>query len=284
VTTPLTRRRLLATAAASAAAAAAAAATTLGHAAAAAPPADLDAADRLERIVRVIGRADGGLAVRWTDGVLSANVGAEATPLFRVLSQIYSRHRRRTDAGYDAIVLELVYFTDLATRELLQSWRNPLTGQTVPVPQTTLGPTPFVIRPSLAAERAAAFSAGAAFAQRYELETSGDDAWVTEALDSVIPAPAAGVPAFGFHEHFTFQASRAALADRSRAHVPCVVQKSNVLSWRPWMLMGDRPGTTTTRAHGRVLDDFTQLPPAFLALNRAHGAAVLDGLDRQLAL
>jgi hypothetical protein len=65
--------------------------------------------------------------------------------------------------------------------------------------------------------------------------------------------------------------------------VPSIVQKSNVLSYRPWMLMGDRPGTTTTRAHGRVLDDPARLPPAFLALNREHGRDILDGLERQLA-
>jgi hypothetical protein len=279
VDTPLTRRDLLVTAVA-------VAALPLGSrpSRAAVPAASgVDPAAQLDTIVRVVGRSDGRIAVRWTDGVLSANAGAEATPLFRVLSQIYSRHRRRADGGYDAVVLEIVYFLDLATRQLLQSWRNPWTGQDVPVPRTTLGPTPFVIRPSLAAERAAAFSAGAAFSQRYDLETTGDDVWVTEALDSVIPPPADGVPAFGFHEHFTFHASRAALEDRSRSHVPSVVQKSNVLSYRPWMLMGDRPGTTTTRAHGRVLDDPARLPPAFLALNREHGRDILDGLERQLA-
>ncbi len=281
MTTPLTRRDLLLAAAAGPTTALA---SPPSFAARAATP-ELDPATRLEAIVRVVGRADGGIAVRWTDGVLSASVGAESTPLFRVLSQIYSRHRRRADGGYDAVVLEIVYFVDLATRQLLQAWRNPYSGQDVPVPLTTLGPTPFVIRPSLAAERAAAFSAGAAFSQRYDLETSGgDDVWVTESLDSVIPPPADGAPPFGFHEHFTFHASRAALGDRSRAHVASIVQKSNVLSYRPWMLMGDRPGTTTTRAHGRVLDEFTQLPPEFAALNRAHGGAVLEGLDRQLAL
>jgi hypothetical protein len=281
VDTSLTRRDLFATAAGGAA-------LTLGsppvRAASPATP-GVDPAAWLDAIVRVIGRSDGGIVVRWTDGVLSANAGAEATPLFRVLSQIYSRHRRRADGGYDAVVLEIVYFTDLATRQLLTTWRNPWSGQDVPVPLTALGPTPFVIRPSLAAERAAAFSAGAPFSQRYGLETSGDDdVWVSETLDSVIPPPSDEAAAFGFHEHFTFHASRAALEDRSRPHVASIVQKSNVLSYRPWMLMGDRPGTTTTRGHGRVLDDLARLPPAFIALNREHGRPLLEGLDRQLAL
>jgi hypothetical protein len=243
-----------------------------------------DPVDRLETVVRVVGRSDGGIAVRWTDGVLSALVGAEATPLLRVLSQIYSRHRRRADGGWDVVLLELVYFLDLRTRELLTTWRNPLTGQDVPVPQTTLGPTPFTIRPDLVAERDPQFTAGGRFEHRYAIDLpGGDDLWITESLDSVIPPPAAGLPPFGFHEYFGFHASRSALAERSRAHVPCTVQKTNVLGWRPWMLMGDRPGTTLTRASGRVLDDPAQLPPAIQALNRAHGRAVLEGLEKALA-
>jgi hypothetical protein len=101
--------------------------TTLGMAAAAADP------HPLRDLIRVIGREDGGLAVRWSDGVLSAHVDAEATPLFRVLSQIYSRHRRRVDGGYDTVVLELACFADLETREVLETWRNPYAGMTVPV-------------------------------------------------------------------------------------------------------------------------------------------------------
>jgi hypothetical protein len=250
----------------------------------AASPPHLDPAERLETVVRVVGRSDGGIAVRWTEGVLSAVVGAEATPLLRVLSQIYSRHRRRADGGWDAMLLELVYFVGLQDRELLTRWRNPLTGQDVPVPQTTLGPTPFSIRPDLVAERDAAYTGGGRFEHRYALDLpGGDDLWVTESLDSVVPPPAPGLPPFGFHEYFTFHASRAALADRGRAHVPCTVQKTNLLGWRPWMLMGDRPGTTLTRAAGRVLDDPALLPPAFLALNREHGRGVLEGLEKTLA-
>lgn len=284
------RRRLLAVGAASAAGLllpTRAPANGTRAASAAAPTATKpagDPVDRLETVIRVVGRIDGGIAVRWTDGVLSAVVGAEITPLMRVMSQIYSRHRRRSDGGWDAVLLELVYFVDLETRALLSTWRNPLTGQEVPVPQTTLGPTPFTIRPDLVAERDAAFTAGGRFQHRYELDLpGGDDLWVVESLDSVIPAPAPGLPPFGFHEYFAFHASRAALADRGRAHLPCTVQKTNLLGWRPWMLMGDRPGTTLTRAAGRVLDDPAQLPVAFQALNRAHGREVLDGLEKTLA-
>jgi hypothetical protein len=244
-----------------------------------------DPVSRLEAIVRMLGRSDGGIALRWTDGVLVARVDAVTTPLFRVLSQIYSRHRRRADGGWDAALFEMVYFVDLESRALLETWRNPLTGQVVPVPQTTLGPTRLTYLPSLEVTRPPMPGLDMSFDHRVLVEgVSGDDLWVTERLDSFMAPPAPGVPPFGFHEAFTFHASAAALADRSRAHVESTVQKFNVLGWRPWMAMGDRPGTTVTRGFGRVVADRAGLPVVFQQLNQLHGKAILWDLDAILEL
>lgn len=236
----------------------------------------------MEDLIRIIGRNDGGVAVRYTDGVLSAHVESTATPLFRVLSQIYSRHRLRADGAYDTVVLELACFADLETREVLTEWRNPFTGTTVPVPKTVLGPTPYVIRPDFTAVRAPQYSGGAPFGHRFDVERHGDDLWLTESLDSVMPSPAPGIPGFGFHENFTYLARAAALQDAQRSHVDAIVQKTNVLGWRPWMIMGDLRGTTVTRAHGRVIGDPTQLPDIFKKINATHGAGIVDELDATL--
>ena len=72
-------------------------------------------------LLRVIGRPDGAVAIRWTDGVLTGHVDAKSVPLCRVLSQIFSRHRPRADGGFDTVVFELAYFTDLDRRGLLDT-------------------------------------------------------------------------------------------------------------------------------------------------------------------
>ena len=235
-------------------------------------------------LVRVLGRSDGGVSVRWTDGVLTAHVDSKTTPCFRVLSQIFSRHRRRTDGGFDTVVFELAYFTDLERRELLETWRNPFTAVTVTVPKTVLGPTPYRITAEQRVERETRFSGGVPFDHRFSVDASGDDLWVTESLDSIMPSPAPGVPGFGFHENFVYHTSADSLLDRSRPCVGARVQKINVLSWRPWMLMGDVRGLTMTRAHGRVIDDLAQLPDAFKRLNAAHSEGLLDDLESVLRI
>lgn len=237
----------------------------------------------LDELIRVIGRNDGGIAIRWTEGVLTAHIDATSTPLFRVMSQIFSRHRRREDGGYDTVVFELACFADLDSREVLETWRNPFTGATVNVPKTVLGPTPYVITPQREARREARYSGGVPFAHRFVVDADGDDLWISELLDSVMPSPAPGVPGFGFHENFVYHTNAASLRKTSSAHVDTVVQKVNVLGWRPWMLMGTRPGTTVTRAHGRVVADVAQLPDAFRRLNATHGKGLIDDLDTVLA-
>lgn len=228
-------------------------------------------------LLRVIGRSDGAVAIRWTDGVLTGHVDAKSVPLCRVLSQIFSRHRPRADGGFDTVVFELAYFTDLDRRELLETWTNPFTGKTVAVPKTMLGPTPYVITPALQAVRELRYSGGAPFTHGFVVESAQDDLWVTESLDSVMPAPAPGIPPFGFHENFTYRTSRTALHE----HRPLdtLVQKHNVLSWRPWMMMQGIAGITTTRAYGRVIDDPARLPEAFQRLNAQHGQGVTDDLQ-----
>lgn len=238
---------------------------------------------RMEDLIRVIGRADNGISIRWTDGVLSGMVDGEVTPLLRPMSQIFARHRLRPDGGCDVVMIEAVCFADLITRRALDTWRNPYTGETVQVPTTTLGPTSFTIQPILEITRTTLLAPGTRLTHRIEIERDdGEEIWLTERLDSTSSAPTAGAQPFSFHETFTFQAKRPDLDDQSRVHVPAAVQKFNVLSWRPWMEMGNRPGRTITRAHGRVVADMAGLPADFAAINRVRHRDIVDDLDAYL--
>ncbi len=244
-----------------------------------------DPAQRLEAVVRTLGRSDGGIALRWTEGVLSARVEATTTPLFRVLSQIWSRFRRRAGGAWDAVLFESVYFVDLETRALLETWRNPFTGDVVPVPQTTLGPTRLTYMPTLEVTRPPMPGLDLRFDHRVLVEgQSGDDLWITERLDNVMPSPAPGVPDFGFHEAFTFHVRASVLADASRPCAGADVQKFNVLGWRPWMAMGARPGVTVTRGFGRVTADRQDIPQRFRELNAGPGRALLEEIEGILEL
>lgn len=104
-----------------------------------------DPSERLRDMIRVMGRTDGGVAIRWTKGVLSGIVNKETKQVLGITQQIFTRHRRKDDGSFDAVYLELVYFTDLQSGAVLTKWNNPYTDRTVTVPTQSLGPTRFNI-------------------------------------------------------------------------------------------------------------------------------------------
>ena len=88
----------------------------------------------------MMGHTEGGVAIRWTHGVLSAVIDQDTTQLFRISQQVCTRHRRNEDGSYEAAYLEFVYFSDLKTGEVMETWNNPYTDRTVTVPAQILGP------------------------------------------------------------------------------------------------------------------------------------------------
>ncbi|MDX2222751.1 MAG: DUF1838 family protein [Rhodospirillaceae bacterium] len=241
--------------------------------------------DRLDEIVRILGRTDGGVAIRWTRGVLSGIVGQTTTRLLGVSQQIFSRHRRNEDGSWEACYLELVYFTDLATGAVSETWRNPYTGRDVAVPTQALGPTRFKIAPTLRVINQPYALPGIENTHWFEqTAASGDDVGYDERIESFVPPMTDGGAPMVFHEVFSFQASRADLRDRTRPYVPATVHKVNVISWRNWMDMTGAEGVTMSHGAGRMARRYDDVPADLSEKNRAHFPDVIDNLDDYLAL
>ena len=264
---------------------AACAGTGLGRAAAGLADAPHDPAARLDDMIRIMGRTDGGVAVRWTRGVLSGIVEQRTTQLLGVSQQIFTRHRRTADGGFDAAYLELVYFTDLASGEVEDRWRNPYTGRHVALPAQVLGPTRLRIPPSLTVINQPFALPGVENKHWLEpFEFAGDDVSFNERIDSYVPAMSeAGAPLV-FHEVFSFHASRKALSDRASSYVPATVHKVNVISWRNWMDMKGVNGVTMSHASGRIVRSLADIPADLAEKNGRYFASVVENLDENLAL
>jgi hypothetical protein len=225
-----------------------------------------DPAERLHTMISIMGRTDGGVAIRWIKGVLSGIVDQETTQLLGVSQQIFTRHRRKDDGSFDAVYLELVYFTDLETGKVLDKWNNPYTGRKVTVPAQVLGPTRIKIPLSLSVINEPYAMEGIKNKHWLEpLPIVGGDVAFNERIDSYVPPMTKGGVPLKFHEVFSFRASTEMLADRSRSHVPATVDKVNVISWRPWMEMSEINGVSMSRGAGRVIVNYDDLP---MDLNR----------------
>jgi hypothetical protein len=244
-----------------------------------------DPAERLETMIRVMGRTDGGVAIRWMTGVLSGIVNQETRQLLGVSQQIFTRHRRKDDGSFDAAYLELVYFSDLGTGAVLDQWTSPYTGRTVTVPTQVLGPTRINIPLSLRVINEPYAMEGIVNTHWLEpLPIMDGDVAFNERIDSYVPPMTKDGAPLKFHEVFAFRASAELLADRSLSHVPATVDKVNVISWRPWMDMAEVDGVSMSRGAGRKIVTYDALPANLIRKNKQFFPDVVDDMEDLLKI
>jgi hypothetical protein len=242
-----------------------------------------DPSERLHTMIRIMGRTDGGVAIRWMKGVLSGIVNQETKQLLGVSQQIFTRHQRKEDGSFDALYLELVYFSKLETGKVIDKWNNPYTGRTVTVPTQSLGPTRINIPLSLRVINEPYAMEGIVNKHWLEpLPIEGDDICFNERIDSYVPPMTKDGAPIKFHEVFAFRASSRLLTDRSLAHVPATVDKVNVISWRPWMDMAEVDGVTMSRGAGRVIVNYNELPADLIQKNKEFFPDVIENMEDYL--
>lgn len=244
-----------------------------------------DDAARLNTIVRMIGRTDGGVGIRWTDGVLAGVVDQVTTQLLGVSQQIYTRFVAQEDGSYDVVYLELVYFTELQSGQVLEAWNNPYTGRRTDVPVQILGPVRFYLPTDLRVVNEPYPIDGIENAHWFEpLPPTGDDVLFSERIDSYVPPMTADGSPMRFHEVFSFRASAKDLAVTDAPYVPTTIDKVNVISWRTWMDMAEIEGVTMSRGAGRAIVDYDELPDDLIKKNERHFPDVIADIDAYLEM
>ena len=159
--------------------------------------------------------------------------------------------------GWRLVSRELLLYTDPVTGELLRTWTNPWTNQTVNVLQTANDPVNQ--RPS--------FPYGA---DGKPATWNGKTWWNTLTVPLFYTNPLGGdyqkYVGGTYHatEMFNFFGNIDEMVDPKNLNPAVQVGWVRLASWLPWMEMGDRAGMIYIHAAGRKLDSFEQLPPVIL--------------------
>lgn len=244
-----------------------------------------DPVERLSTMVRVMGRTDDGVGIRWADGVLAGVVNQETKQLLGVSQQIFSRFKARADGSFDATYLEIVYFSDLESGEVLESWNNPYTGRKTDVPVQILGPTRFYLPLDLKVVNEPYPMEGIVNSHWLEpLPPKRDDLMFNERIDSYVPPMVEGGAPLKFHEVFAFRTSLKALTESERPYISSTVDKFNIISWRPWMDMDEIEGVSVSRGAGRTITDYDDLPKGLISKNKRYFPDVIADIDSYLEL
>ncbi len=220
------------------------------------------------------GALDEQLVTGWMQANYYGIVDDRMEPLFDVAAALFTRYRRTADGGVEVFSAELAWFLDRETGKALDSFRNPYTGASVEVPSGGLSPSKYTFGPDLSM-RLARQVPGMEFAHEVlPPVVRGNDVWITERSRSSFPIPGQTKP-MRYAESNIFHARRSALEARGATRVESDVSFTNVVSWRPWMKMGNHPGHLTASGAGKHGATLNSLPPAWLETTRARRPEVL---------
>jgi hypothetical protein len=213
-------------------------------------------------------------------------------PLFGF--EVFATHRvlRQPDASYQRLCRELVFYRDLRTGALLDTWDNPYSGERVKVVDIANDPFNFVISeyfpdpPSYGGlnkdkppKRPLRLAWGLANDDTVTLD-SDIHLYYPNALDPARwPRESAG-PMNRVSELFRYFIRREDAENPELTHLPHQGTWSRVTPWLPWMLMGPAPGHVLYMGRFTSLKSPEYAPPAVLARVRERYPLYLTAPDR----
>lgn len=235
-----------------------------------------DPVQNVKAAVKLMGDLSGKRTYFWNEGRIFGQP-LQSTPrlLFRFEAASTSRFTKLEDGVYKRHILNVLFFKDPETNEILENWENPYTGATVKPIHYFIGPAEVILTPtgymSEKAYREKGPSSGKA-PFRWEWNQSGDRIWAVRDVFSVTPAqispsmdPEAATGAIDQLTEFqTYEASAKQL------HNPLVTAADSTMNmiarfdWYDWMLMASRPGSMILKSSGRKIIDISKLPAEFV--------------------
>ena len=169
------------------------------------------------------------------------------------------------NGNYKGKVHEVGVYTKFDTDELIDTWKNPVTGEEREVWQFVGGPLSVEIGP----DGVITGPEATLKPKTMRIEQFGDLVLVPSQSAFSFPSPMkpegwpkeAGGPMYFWDSHYVFGAQAADILNRRVTSAPAFVQFQNLVSFHPWIGMGQKPGRTYGKAYGAKLASLDELPP-----------------------
>ena len=221
----------------------------------------------LMALIRMRGSSDGQqVYADWRTTAWAVVPGQRMRPLFRLDGFNVARMEAQADGGWRMLSREAAYYRDLASGEVLKTWKNPFTGQDNDVLQVLNDPVnlQFPSPKSPGARRVTLVPQGPDMVLRQDVPL----AYPNPISPKDYPQESTGETYFA-SEHFTYYARRADL-DSEMPNVPTHYSWTRIGPWLPWMKMGQQPGFILYVGHGSKLPNARALDPVVLEYTEKH--------------
>lgn len=206
--------------------------------------------------------------------------GKPAVPLFSMMNYSVARWEPTADGKFAGKNYEVGVYTNFDSDEPITEWLNPITGETREVWQFIGGPIKVMIGPDGVETGAGATVKPESMA----IELIGDEIFIPSQSSFSFPnmfkpdkwpKESAGETYF-WDSFFTFSARISDALNPDISSVAAQAQFQNLVSWHPWLGMGQLPGRTFGRAFGGKVSGPEGLPPKVLAAVEKYAPAILD--------
>jgi hypothetical protein len=229
--------------------------------------------------------------------------GTNLVPLYGMVGFSPVRTFRQPDGAWQILANEAAVFTDLATGKVLDTWRNPyLDDRAVDVWHLRTGPVNLRIDPRKPISvggwrllRPSRYGTDGFFMPVDEHDGSYIVALDAQAqrknkLDPAIWKAESSGPTMRYSEHNTWRISRADVENPDIPSPPIFASWHTNKEWRPWMLMGQRPGhiynhliaykvPSVAQAPRVLVDHYMRTAPEFLSAPKAWTGSYLTDWD-----
>jgi len=209
---------------------------------------------------------DDSLTFWWLRGTRYGVVDAVATPFWDMYVGTWFKTRNLDDGKYELTMANVNFYTSPDTTELLEVFKNPYTGENIPV-QYVMPKKPW--RMEMEPNGGSAFggsdipgmtktsghSQGPAFVEGDEVYIRGDMFMYAEPIDA-----ASGTRPLRVNDWSTYVGKLADIASPAVTNAPAAQYFTDILTWPKWLQMGDQPGNYVSRCVGRKVFAYEHMP------------------------
>lgn len=224
-----------------------------------------DPADVLTARVKTIGSLESGAETfHYMIGTVFAvfDDGAKLEPLFGVSGAFAIRTEKESNTVWRQMVHQVITYFDLATGEVMESWRNPFSDETVRVvnfatrlDSRLIARDETLIETKTSRVRQWWTIQGGNAVQHSELQSRKPNPITPEKF----PRESSGA-IYVKNQNAQRYANYGALSDPARASVAYVEESQRFGPWYPWMLMGAAPGRLFNQLHQGKVETQAQIP------------------------
>lgn len=222
-----------------------------------------DPADRIRLIAKVFGSTEEAERHAFLKFHIFGFAGdGNLIPFFTMNNYIIQKWVPGEDSTFEVQHYEVAYYSKFDTDEAINEWENPLTGEVVEMPHFVLGPVPRFYGPEMA-EGSNTFAPNP-----MNITMIGDRVYVptltrlqiNNQLTAAEWGPYGGDQTTYWDSMLVYSADIEDVLDENLTSVPAEIHMQNLVSWAPYLKLGNSPGRTMVRAYGQHITGYDDLP------------------------